>query len=67
MFCILHQYCGKSVDNGHCGVFVSPTLINRGVVRCVNVGTLPEDKWAVKKAAFKRNALKQSKKDAAAK
>lgn len=67
MFCIFHNYCVKAVDNGNCGVFANPVRVNRRIVRCVNVGELPEDKWAVKKAKFVRNALKQSKKDAAAK
>lgn len=67
MFCIFHQYCPKSADNGNCPIFVSPVRFNRGIVRCVNVGELPEDKFVVKTPVKVKNALKASKQAAAGK
>jgi hypothetical protein len=65
MYCVFHNYCPKSVDNGHCSVFASTTRFARGVSRCVNVGALPEDKFVAKKDVKVTNALKASKRAAA--
>lgn len=69
MFCIFHQYCTAPVkgDNGNCAKYVGTGRVNRGVVRCSDISSLPEDKWAPKKEAFVRNALKESKMKAAGK
>ena len=67
MYCIFHDYCSKSGDNGHCTVFVGTTRINRGVCRCTNVGALPEDKFVTKAPIKVKNALKASKQAAAGK
>jgi hypothetical protein len=66
-FCIFHQYCPISGDNGHCTKYVGTTRVNRGVVRCGDITALPEDKFVVKAEVKKMNALKASKREAAGK
>uniref|UniRef100_A0A6M3JDS2 Uncharacterized protein n=1 Tax=viral metagenome TaxID=1070528 RepID=A0A6M3JDS2_9ZZZZ len=59
MFCILHQYCLKSVANGHCSIFASTERVRRHG-KC-NFAVLPENKPAGKTTAKKVNPLKASK------
>lgn len=65
-YCIFHQYCTKSTDNGNCSVFVSPARFARGVSRCDNIAIdgLPEDKFFKKEDKGKINPLKASKRAA---
>lgn len=66
-FCIFHNYCEKAADNGNCTKYAGTTRVNRGDVRCGDVTSLPEDKWAAKVETKKVNALKASKREAAGK
>lgn len=65
-FCIFHNYCGAPVkgDNGNCAKYVGTARVNHGVVRCSDIASLPEDKWAPKKEVKAINPLKASKKAA---
>ncbi len=63
MFCIFHQICVKSVDNGNCSVY-SPAgvvSVNRQQRRC---GFLSESVYTGEKkkvSTHKRNPIKASK------
>lgn len=64
MYCIIHQYCDKAVDNGHCPVYFSEGVAWRNarteVHPCV-FAKLPEQKKRT--AATKAiNPIKKSKK-----
>lgn len=65
MFCIVHNYCPKAADNGHCSVFYAEGVAwrNHRGGKCA-FANLPEAKFERK--AFKvKNALKASKAAAA--
>lgn len=64
MYCIFHNYCPISGDNGHCPKFEGTGRFARGVTRCDEISSLPEDKWAAKKEVKVVNALKASKRAA---
>jgi hypothetical protein len=66
MFCILHQYCPKAGDNGHCTVYEDVRWRNRRGGFC-SIATTPEQKLDMAKHGKKKviNALKESKRKAA--
>jgi uncharacterized small protein (DUF1192 family) len=72
MFCVLHQFCSKSVANGHCTVFTEEGVrhknerVGNPSLRC-SVAEIPEDRIALRKQEKARNALKESKRKAAGK
>ena len=59
MFCPLYRLCNKSVDNGHCSVYMSTERV-RQHGKC-GFAALPEDKPTSKTTAKKLNPLKASK------
>ena len=63
MFCIFHQICVKSVDNGNCSVYppVGVIAVNKQQRRC---GFLNESVYTGEKkkvSVHKRNPIKASK------
>jgi hypothetical protein len=63
MFCIVHNYCPKAAENGHCSVYADVAWRNRRG-GCCSFPVLPEAKFAVKTVKA-TNALKASKRAAA--